>query len=167
MTTHPNAGNSVHTGSAADWPARRRFLRWLAGAAVAASAVVAATAGEQFMTPPLKTPRPKPAVVPIAQAPPLSAAAYIAPVRAYLVQDEGGYYAVSATCTHLGCLVEDQSAGLQCPCHGSRFAQDGELVNGPAQRPLPHFLVTRSAAGGLVIDPNIVVVPGTRLPVAT
>lgn len=167
MTMHPTASDSAHTGVAADSPARRRFLRWLAGGALAASAVVAASAGEQFMTPPLTTPRPQPVVVPGAQAPALSTATYVAPVRAYLVQDDGGYYAVSATCTHLGCLVEEVGTGLQCPCHGSRFTQDGEPVNGPALRPLPHFSVTRSPTGDLVIDPNIAVAAGIRLPVAT
>ena len=163
MTTHPPGGDSVHIGTA-DSPARRRFLRWLAGGALAASAVVAASAGEQFMTPPLTTPRPQPVFVPGVQAPALSTAAYVAAARAYLAQDEGGYYAVSATCTHLGCLVEEAGAGLLCPCHGSRFTEDGAIVNGPALRPLPHFSVTRSPAGDLVIDPNVVVAAGVRLP---
>ncbi|GGW40287.1 FAD-dependent oxidoreductase [Streptomyces xantholiticus] len=52
--------------------------------------------------------------------------------------DEGVCHAVSARCTHLGCLVSFNEAerSWDCPCHGSRFAVDGSVLNGPALRPL-------------------------------
>ena len=45
---------------------------------------------------------------------------------------------VSATCTHLGCIVQfnDAETAWECPCHGSRFAVDGTVIQGPANRPL-------------------------------
>ncbi|KUO17246.1 FAD-dependent oxidoreductase [Streptomyces dysideae] len=54
-------------------------------------------------------------------------------------RDENGrLHAVSARCTHLGCLVAFNPAERtwECPCHGSRFAPDGHVVQGPATRPL-------------------------------
>jgi glycine/D-amino acid oxidase-like deaminating enzyme/nitrite reductase/ring-hydroxylating ferredoxin subunit len=54
----------------------------------------------------------------------------------------GVVHAVSAVCTHLGCDVAWNQAEQtwDCPCHGSRFAPDGRVVNGPAVsdlRPVP------------------------------
>ncbi|MEU6665380.1 FAD-dependent oxidoreductase [Streptomyces sp. NPDC046727] len=52
--------------------------------------------------------------------------------------EEGALHAVSARCTHLGCLVSFNRAerAWECPCHGSRFAVDGTVLQGPAVRPL-------------------------------
>jgi Rieske Fe-S protein len=46
----------------------------------------------------------------------------------------GTVHAVSARCTHLGCIVNWNPAehSWDCPCHGSRFAPDGEVLEGPA-----------------------------------
>ncbi|GLY83263.1 FAD-dependent oxidoreductase [Actinoallomurus iriomotensis] len=52
--------------------------------------------------------------------------------------EHGNLTAVSATCPHRGCVVafNDTESTWECPCHGSRFAADGTLLNGPANRPL-------------------------------
>jgi cytochrome b6-f complex iron-sulfur subunit len=49
--------------------------------------------------------------------------------------------AVNPTCSHKGCIVgwnQDQSSFV-CPCHGSKYASDGKVTNGPAQKPLPTY----------------------------
>ncbi|WP_255192317.1 FAD-dependent oxidoreductase [Natronobeatus ordinarius] len=53
--------------------------------------------------------------------------------------DEGTLHAVSAVCTHMGCLVEwnDAEASWDCPCHGSRFSPEGNALEGPATEDLP------------------------------
>jgi glycine/D-amino acid oxidase-like deaminating enzyme/nitrite reductase/ring-hydroxylating ferredoxin subunit len=54
--------------------------------------------------------------------------------------DDGTLRAVSARCTHLGCVVHfnDAERAWECPCHGSRFAVDGAVLQGPANAPLEH-----------------------------
>lgn len=52
--------------------------------------------------------------------------------------DNGRLHTVSARCTHLGCLVAWNTAERtwDCPCHGSRFDPEGNVLQGPAVRPL-------------------------------
>ena len=52
--------------------------------------------------------------------------------------DEGKLHIVDTTCTHMGCEVNWNSAekSWDCPCHGSRFNVDGEVIEGPAVRNL-------------------------------
>ena len=77
----------------------------------------------------------------------------LAPGTGTVVRRDGAFVAVArgtdgrvrrvdATCTHLGCIVRF-NAGEQtwdCPCHGSRFTIDGDVLDGPASaslEPLP------------------------------
>ena len=55
------------------------------------------------------------------------------------VDDAGELHLMSARCTHLGCTVDwnPGESTFDCPCHGSRYAPTGEVINGPAARSLP------------------------------
>ncbi len=52
--------------------------------------------------------------------------------------DDGTLHALSPTCTHLGCRVSFNTAerSWDCPCHGSRFDIDGQVLQGPATKDL-------------------------------
>jgi nitrite reductase/ring-hydroxylating ferredoxin subunit len=59
-------------------------------------------------------------------------------IPAIIYNKDGEIRAVSLTCSHLGCMVEgeEKSDGFTCPCHGSRYDAEGNVVEGPAQKPL-------------------------------
>jgi cytochrome b6-f complex iron-sulfur subunit len=52
------------------------------------------------------------------------------------------YVRVLASCTHQGCQPEPVGDRLVCPCHGSEFAFDGSVLEGPAERPLTRYAVS-------------------------
>ena len=65
--------------------------------------------------------------------------------------DGAGFVAVTLLCTHRGCELSPQPQGYSCSCHGSRFGDAGELLEGPADRPLPRLSVRLRANGDLSI----------------
>jgi nucleotide-binding universal stress UspA family protein/nitrite reductase/ring-hydroxylating ferredoxin subunit len=48
--------------------------------------------------------------------------------------EEGAVHAMSPRCAHMGCTVDwnDADKTWDCPCHGSRYERDGEVIRGPA-----------------------------------
>lgn len=81
----------------------------------------------------------------------------------WLYREKEGFHAISAVCTHLGCLVHRQDDGsFKCPCHGSRFAADGSVTGGPAPRALRWTELSVSPEGWLVADTLKEVDQGTR-----
>jgi len=58
-----------------------------------------------------------------------------------VIKEGPNVFALSLTCTHLGCMVNTTSKGFACPCHGSVFNTRGEVIRGPADRPLKRLAV--------------------------
>ena len=54
-----------------------------------------------------------------------------------VVNSNGKVNVLSSRCTHLGCIINNQSGdSLLCPCHGSAYNLSGEVIKGPAIKPL-------------------------------
>jgi cytochrome b6-f complex iron-sulfur subunit len=63
----------------------------------------------------------------------------------------GELIALSAVCTHLGCIVqwEKDKQDFLCPCHGGKYTENGVVISGPPPRPLARLAFT--VAGGAII----------------
>jgi len=72
-------------------------------------------------------------------------------VSGFLVQGPDAIQAISAICTHMGCLLNPNvDAGrLDCPCHGASFALDGTPLNAEYTRALPRL---RVRVGGDMVE---------------
>jgi cytochrome b6-f complex iron-sulfur subunit len=72
----------------------------------------------------------------------------------WLVRDQESIYALSTTCTHLGCTPNWLSAEqkFKCPCHGSGFYITGINFEGPAPRPLERFSIRLAEDGQVIVD---------------
>ena len=73
--------------------------------------------------------------------------------KAFVVKAGGGFLAISSVCTHLHCIVNwnEGQKRFECPCHGAKFNEYGEVLEGPPPRPLDLYKV-QIAAGNIVID---------------
>lgn len=85
---------------------------------------------------------------------PVNSVTFLQDQQVYIVRTPTGFYAVSAVCTHLGCVTQwkPDANRIACPCHGSKFQPDGKKIEGPAPRPLPHYSITLTADGELLVD---------------
>ncbi|MDP9001946.1 MAG: Rieske (2Fe-2S) protein [Myxococcota bacterium] len=81
-----------------------------------------------------------------------------------LGRDAKGVYAMTLTCTHMGCTIGNVTfQKLTCQCHSSQFDGNGSVVSGPATQSLQHFAVTVDASSNLTIHGGQLVTSDTRL----
>ena len=85
--------------------------------------------------------------------------------RIHIFSDENGLHAITAVCTHLGCIVAFSDTGFECPCHGSKYTRDGKVIAGPAPRPLAWLKISQNVDGTLVVDASKPVPKGTKFKV--
>jgi cytochrome b6-f complex iron-sulfur subunit len=85
---------------------------------------------------------------------PVNSVTFLQDQQIYIVRTAAGFYAVSAVCTHLGCITQwkPEANMIACPCHGSKFQPNGKKIEGPAARPQPHYAINLTADGELEVD---------------
>jgi cytochrome b6-f complex iron-sulfur subunit len=83
--------------------------------------------------------------------------------RVFVMRLQDGFRAISSVCTHLGCITRYQPDDriIACPCHGSRFGLDGEVIAGPAPRALRWLQMDETSRGEVVVDTSVEVPQGT------
>jgi cytochrome b6-f complex iron-sulfur subunit len=76
----------------------------------------------------------------------------------WIVRNEVGVlYALSTTCTHLGCTPNwlEAEQKFKCPCHGSGFRKSGINFEGPAPRPLERYHIGLADDGQVLVDKSV------------
>ena len=159
-----NALRSLY--SQLDRVSRRRFFRIPLDMLAALGGLTAATAGVLRLPMPSVLPTPsrrfrigKPKDFPVGTE------RYFEKERVLVRADDRGIYALSLVCTHLGCTVakEADRPGFACPCHGSRYRDNGAVIVGPAPRRLRALHVAADPSGWLSVDAAQEVSPQTRM----
>src|SRR5436189_5771737 len=79
------------------------------------------------------------------------------PNRVWIIRNETGLYAMWARCTHLGCTPNwfPAESRFRCPCHGSNYTIEGDVIAGPAPKPLWRCMVNVTPQGELIIDKSV------------
>ena len=137
---------------------RRSFLSWMSVAWIAftASMLAAGTATARFMfpnvlfEPPASFKAGSPNEIQIGQVDERFKDRF----GVWLVREEEGIFALSTTCTHLGCTPNwlESEQKFKCPCHGSGFYKTGINFEGPAPRPLERYTISLGEDGQIVVD---------------
>jgi len=119
---------------------RRKFLGICMGGLTAAAAVAVGYPVYRYLAPLQKENSAGKVVIPEQDLPDGGAKFFeYAGSTAVMVRKQGGdLVALSAVCTHLGCIVqwEKEKQDFLCPCHGGRFTPEGAVISGPPPKSL-------------------------------
>jgi len=145
-------------------PSRRRFVLTVGAAGLGAGSLGLLVALARSVVPDVVYEAPRRFPVGRPEEFPPDSVTLLADHRVFVFRDAGGFHAISAVCTHLGCNVNHHEGdGFTCPCHGSTYDERGEVTRGPAAWPLPRFAMSLSRRGELVVDTRREVDSGFRL----
>jgi cytochrome b6-f complex iron-sulfur subunit len=153
-TEKPGSGPASPDAPETSGLARRDFLNEITFGALAVAGLGSAAVTYQYMSPNVLFEPPTRFRAGNPDLYPVNSVTFLQEQQVYIVRTLAGFYAVSAVCTHLGCVTQwkPENRLIECPCHGSKFQNDGAKVAGPAPRALPHFLIALTADGELVVD---------------
>jgi len=158
MAKEPVTPSAEESGEAIT---RRKLLSWLTGMGVFGSVLVSAFSNFIFIKPRATYGQPNRFSIGKPEDYPAGSRMTLDVRRICVVRDGDRMAAISTTCTHLGCIVATSETGFACPCHGSRYDQDGNVTGGPAPKRLPWFQVRLAPNGELEVDKDIEIEPGT------
>jgi len=132
---------------------RRRFLGLLGSGALGLAGLGTCVVGVRYLEPDVPDGQDGRFAVGKPETIPLGTVLVLRARKVYVVHSPAGFYALSAVCTHLGCITRHEPGDdrIACPCHGSAFDLAGRVVNGPAPSPLVRLRVTLER-GALVVD---------------
>jgi cytochrome b6-f complex iron-sulfur subunit len=141
----------------------RRGFFWAGWASIAAATVGFLASTFRFLVPNVLYEPPSRFSIGNPQEYPPGSVTFLDERHLFVFNGRDGFYAVSSTCTHLGCTVRQAGPGFECPCHGSQFDENGRVVRGPATSPLAWYGLSLSPRGELVVDTDRAVGPDFRL----
>jgi cytochrome b6-f complex iron-sulfur subunit len=142
---------------------RRRVLSWFSGFGLFGSLIITAFSNIVFMKPRATYGQPNRFSIGKPEDFPPGARVSLDARRVCIVRDGSKMAAISTTCTHLGCIVSVSETGFGCPCHGSRYDQDGNVTGGPAPRALPWYQVSLAPNGEIEVDKDTEIEQGSYL----
>ena len=133
---------------------RRDFFNEIAGGALTIAGLGAAVVTVKYASPNVLFEPPTTFRAGSPDDYPVNSVTYLQDQQVYIVRTDKGIWALSAVCTHLGCITQwkPESDQIACPCHGSKFQRTGTVEAGPAPRPLPHFSLALGRGRSLVVD---------------
>lgn len=140
---------------------RRNLLGWLSSFGLFGSAILSAFSNFVFIKPRATYGQPQRFNVGKPEDYPVGTRISLDDRRICIVRENKGLAAISTTCTHLGCIVSASETGFSCPCHGSRYDQDGNVAAGPAPKALSWYKVSLAPNGELEVDKDAEIEPGT------
>lgn len=143
---------------ATDVPVTRRNFMWTGWAAFLGFLGASAAATLRFLIPNvLYEPSQKFNAGPAKDFPLGVSTLWFKAQRVWVVRTEKGIYSLWARCTHLGCTPNwfPDAGRVRCPCHGSNFNPQGDVIAGPAPKPLWRPKVELASTGDLIIDKAI------------
>lgn len=131
---------------------RRRLLTWLSSFGLFGSVIVSAISNLVFIKPRATYGQPNRFGIGKPESFPSGTRIALGEQNVCIVREGDKLCAISTVCTHLGCIVAPSETGFACPCHGSRYDQDGNVTGGPAPKALPWYKLTLAPNGELEVD---------------
>ena len=101
----------------------------------------------------------------------LNSPKYFSSGRFFVVKDSGGFYAMTALCTHEGaitCVGTSNSCSTSgtkifCPRHGALFTFNGAIISGPVVTPLKHYAMCNTPGGNLGVMTTQIATASARI----